>query len=203
MDGLMRTLGYYLATALAVGAVFAAAQTVESRIHGPARVAAGYTVSVGMLLAVTALVRPPTGPVRAAGRRVSLPTLLIVASLLLLFDLFARKIRCVSERSAAVSPHLATDRRRGRLDHARRQDASARSNAWPACPRDDLAGGGLAGARASGLPVRPLAWRHAGDHRPFPRSPARREVSLREFSPTDALPPGDVSRLSPPETTGV
>jgi hypothetical protein len=91
MDGLMRTLGYYLATALAIGAVFAAAQTVESRIHGPARVAAGYTVSVGMLLAVAALVRPPTSPVRAAGRRVSLPTLLVVASLLLLFDLFAKK----------------------------------------------------------------------------------------------------------------
>ena len=91
MDGLMKTLGYYLATALAVGAVFAAAQTVESRIHGPARVAAGYTVSVGMLLAVAALVRSPTGPVRAAGRRVSLPTLLVVASLLLLFDLFAKK----------------------------------------------------------------------------------------------------------------
>ena len=103
----MRTLGYYLSTALIIGIVFAAAQTDESRIHGPARVAAGYAVSVGLLLAIAALVRAPTGPVRAAGRRVSLPTLLVVATVLLLCDLFASKFSAylnVQWRSPPIMP---------------------------------------------------------------------------------------------------
>ena len=95
-QGSVPRLGYYLATALSrLAPCSRQRSTVASRIEGPARVAAGYTVSVGMLLAVAALVRPPTGPVRAAGSpRVRCPSLLVVASLLLLLDLFARKL-CV------------------------------------------------------------------------------------------------------------
>ena len=87
----MRRPGYYGAAALALGAAYTLALTVDAQVHGPARAVAGYVGSLSLLLAIAAVAAPAAGSWRAESLALRPRAVLWVASLLLLLDVFSGK----------------------------------------------------------------------------------------------------------------
>ena len=88
----MMRRGYHVAATFAVGLAFTLALTVDALVHGPPRLIAGYVGSVAFLLSIAVLAVPVVGRWRADNASISPPMIFILASLLLILNVYAGRL---------------------------------------------------------------------------------------------------------------